>query len=379
MILKNFLKISKLPIIGIGPMSKNCVDASIELSNEHNLSLMLIASRRQIESNELGRGYVNNWSTEEFSTYVLKKDKKKKIILCRDHGGPWQNDRDKKQKLSLKSAMNSAKKSFKADIDNNFKIIHIDPSEDPRKKILNDEKINRICELYEFCITYARKCKKEIFIEVNFGKEDGGIDSPSLLTKNFKKIKIFCEQNNFPFPTFMVIRNGNHVMERQNIGKFEQIFTKNQLVKQSKILDCISLCTKFNTMSKIHNTDYLTDNSIKLHKKIGVHGMNIAPEFGVTETIAFLRLLDENKLDQYKKQFISLAYESKKWKKWMIKNSNAKKLDKAIIAGHYIFSTPEFKKIKKNSEGIIGKNVDKILKYEIKKSIWRYFELLDLS
>ena len=74
-----------------------------------------------------------------------------------------------------------------------------------------------------------------------------------------------------------------------------QIFTKNQLVKQSKILDCISLCTKFNTMSKIHNADYLTDNSIKLHKKIGVHGMNIAPEFGVTETIAFLRLLDENK------------------------------------------------------------------------------------
>ena len=97
MISKNFLKISKLPIIGIGPMSKNCVDASIEFSNENNFLLMLIASRRQIESNELGRGYVNNWSTEEFSTYVLKKDKKKKIILCRDHGGTWQNDRDKKQ------------------------------------------------------------------------------------------------------------------------------------------------------------------------------------------------------------------------------------------------------------------------------------------
>ena len=273
--------------------------------------------------------------------------------------------------------MDSAKKSFKVDIDNNFKIIHIDPSEDPRKKISNDEKIDRICELYEFCITYARKRKKEIFIEVNFGKEDGGIDSPSLLTKNFKKIKIFCEQNNFPFPAFMVIRNGNHVMERQNIGKFEQIFTKNQWAKKSKILDCISLCAKFNTMSKIHNADYLTDNSIKLHKKIGVHGMNIAPEFGVTETIAFLRLLDANKLEQHKKRFISLAYESKKWKKWMIKNSNTKKLDKAIIAGHYIFSTPQFKKIKKNSARIIGKNVDKTLKDEIKKSIWRYFELLD--
>jgi hypothetical protein len=219
MISKNFLKISKLPIIGIGPMSKNCVDASIEFSNENNFPLMLIASRRQIESNELGRGYVNNWSTEEFSTYVLKKDKKKKIILCRDHGGPWQNDRDKKQKLSLKNAMNSAKKSFKVDIDNNFKIIHIDPSEDPRKKISNDEKINRIYELYEFCITYARKRKKEIFIEVNFGKEDGGIDSPKTLTKNLEKIKAFCKEKNFPFPTFVVIRNGNHVLETQNVGK----------------------------------------------------------------------------------------------------------------------------------------------------------------
>ena len=161
MISKNFLKISKLPIIGIGPMSKNCVDASIELSNEHNLSLMLIASRRQIESNELGRGYVNNWSTEEFSTYVLKKDKKKKIILCRDHGGPWQNDRDKKQKLSLKSAMNSAKKSFKADIDNNFKIIHIDPSENLEREISIDKMLERIYELYNFCCTVAKENKKE--------------------------------------------------------------------------------------------------------------------------------------------------------------------------------------------------------------------------
>ena len=177
MIKRSFLKNTKFPFIGIGPMSKNCVDASIELSNKYNLSLMLIASRRQIESIELGRGYVNNWSTEEFSSYVKKKDKKKKIILCRDHGGPWQNDKDKKQKISLKRAMLSAKKSFKTDIDNNFKIIHIDVSEDPKNLISDNEKINRIFELYEYCITYAKKRKKEIFIEINFGKEDGGIDS----------------------------------------------------------------------------------------------------------------------------------------------------------------------------------------------------------
>ena len=57
----------KCTLLGIGPMSKNCIDVTIELANKYNVPIMLIASRRQIESNELGGGYVNNWTTEEFS------------------------------------------------------------------------------------------------------------------------------------------------------------------------------------------------------------------------------------------------------------------------------------------------------------------------
>ena len=32
-----------------------------------------------------------------------------------------------------------------------------------------------------------------------------------------------------------------------------------------------------------------------------------------------------------------------KWKKWMKINSSATVLDKALIAGHYVFSSDEFK------------------------------------
>ena len=74
MILKNSLKISKLPIIGIGPMSKNCVDATIELADKYKSPLMLIASRRQIDSEQFGGGYVENWTTKEFADYVIEKD-----------------------------------------------------------------------------------------------------------------------------------------------------------------------------------------------------------------------------------------------------------------------------------------------------------------
>ena len=62
-------------LLGVGPMSLNCVDSVIEISNHEKIPLMLIASRRQIDSKDFGGGYVNNWSTEEFSKYVFNKDK----------------------------------------------------------------------------------------------------------------------------------------------------------------------------------------------------------------------------------------------------------------------------------------------------------------
>ena len=64
------------------PMSVNCVDAVIELSNESNIPLMLIASRRQIDSEFFGGGYVNNWSTEKFASYIKDRDKNKKVIFA---------------------------------------------------------------------------------------------------------------------------------------------------------------------------------------------------------------------------------------------------------------------------------------------------------
>ena len=115
-------------LLGVGPMSLNVVDASIELSNKFNFPLMMIASRRQIDSKDFGGGYVNKWDTELFSKYIKKKIKKKNIILCRDHGGPWQNDLEIKNRLNVKNAMKSAKLSYMEDIKNNFKIIHIDTS-----------------------------------------------------------------------------------------------------------------------------------------------------------------------------------------------------------------------------------------------------------
>ena len=75
--IENYIK-KKSTILCIGPMSKNCIDSTIKLSDKYNILLMLIASRRQIDSGKLGGGYVENWDTVNFSRYVKKNQSKKK-------------------------------------------------------------------------------------------------------------------------------------------------------------------------------------------------------------------------------------------------------------------------------------------------------------
>ena len=94
----------------IGPMSKNIVDAIIKFVNDTNKKMILIPSRRQIEHNG---GYVNNWTTKEFSEYV--RSKTNNLFLERDHGGPGQG-----------SEMDDGLESLDND-SQYFDIIHIDP------------------------------------------------------------------------------------------------------------------------------------------------------------------------------------------------------------------------------------------------------------
>ena len=59
----------------------------------------------------------------------------------------------------------------------------------------------------------------------------------------------------------------------------------------------------------------------------------------------------------------------------MTKDSKATDYEKAIISGHYIFSEKKFIEIKEKLTIILkkkNKNLDKILKKEIKDSILRY-------
>ena len=377
--LLDYVRRNQSTLLGIGPMSKNCVDVVIDLVNEFDIPLMLIASRRQIESKELGGGYVNNWSTEEFSKYVYENDKSQNVILCRDHGGPYQNENENKENPSFNEVMENAKKSFSIDIQSNFQIIHIDPTENLTSDLTIDEMLDRIYDLYEFCYFIAEKYNKQISVEISLGKEDGGISDLSEIEYGVTKIKEFCNRKKLPMPLFIVIKTGNHVLETENVGILENIVA-GKGVEEEEIEKMIKFCNKENVMIKEHNGDYLTDHALKYHPKIGIHGINVAPEFGVVETRAILSWLENKNLDKLSEEFLEISYNSKKWRKWMLPNSNTTKKDKAIISGHYIFSSKEFLELKNRileKESDIS-DFDNFLKIEIRKSIIRYLKCLNI-
>jgi hypothetical protein len=111
---------TKSTLLAKRPISKNCVDVTIEMPDKHNVHIRMIASRGQIDSPPFGGGYVENRDRASYSNYVGSGSKKKKIILCRDHGGPYQNNFDFNNKCSFSQVMQNAKESIACDIDNNF-------------------------------------------------------------------------------------------------------------------------------------------------------------------------------------------------------------------------------------------------------------------
>lgn len=363
-------------LLCVGPMSVNCIDATIELANDYEIPITLIASRRQIDSAEFGGGYVNNWATPQFADYVIKHDRKGKVLLARDHGGPWQNPKEVENRLSLRLAMESAKMSYRTDIEAGFQVLHIDPSVDMFGKPDIDEIHERIFELYDHCWSYAQRVGHDILFEIGTEEQSGSTNRLDELDYTLSAVQKFCKKNNLPLPLFVVIQNGTRVMETRNIGSFDlHVRVADEIPPEIQVPKMVELCNRFGIFMKVHNTDYLSDESLQWHPRLGIHAANVAPEFGVAETRALVSIMEEKGLKDLADGFLSIAYASGKWKKWIISDSKTSDRDKAILAGHYVFSHPECNSIiSKASKQLFktGFDLNQYLKGQIKISILRY-------
>jgi hypothetical protein len=313
----------------IGPMSKNVVDTIIEFCNETHNTIGLIPSRRQIEEDG---GYVNDWTTQNFSNYVTRKSNF--IILQRDHSGPGQGQFDDN---GISSLIGDCKY---------LNMIHIDPW----KKYPDYEKgLEWTIDMIKLCGALNSNLEFEIGTEEAIRRfESDELDKLvqdlklSLTPRLFKKIK------------YLVIQSGTSLKGTNQTGHYDS----------QRLLDMIAVAKKHDLLSKEHNGDYIPVSVIKEKFDLGLDSINIAPEFGLIETQTYL---DNIKEDSILDKFFNICYESKKWIKWVNEDFDpfTNKIDLIKICGHYVLSNPQFlSEIKSQFP-----NIDKQIKFKIKNKL----------
>ena len=333
----------KNTFLGLGPMSLEIINSLDYFSRKYKKKIMLICSRNQVESDKLGGGYVNNFSTSDFANFINIK-KNNLLVMSRDHCGPFK--RDNKTNSNLKKEIDNCKISLLDDILNDFKILHIDTSECGRAKYEVAQ------ELINFCNEVAKKYKKKIFFE--FGAEDHGV-----LT-NFKKFskdaKFFSNYSN---KQFIVCQTGSLVKSVFQIGQFD--------IESVKIMKKIA--QENGLLLKEHNCDYLNLEQIQLRRQYGINAINIAPELGAIQSNLTYNISKELRLDKDIDKFRKLVLKKEKWKKWNYNNEN--NLIKFYSAGHYHFSSKIYKNLlyKINKKVNFQKRLDK----SIENNLLRYF------
>ena len=300
----------------LGPMSKNVVDAVIESKGDFGF----IPSRRQVDYNG---GYVNDWSTGEFATYVDGR-----VPIERDHGGAGQGYKDDD---GYESSLHDSAY---------FDIIHVDPWKKYQK--FDDgleETLSSIGCIYNF----NQDTKFEVGTEEAIRRFS--VDELKILLEELSKHIWFTNIE------YAVVQSGVglDLGKQINTGKFNP----------KRLEEMIKVCKEYGLKSKEHNGDYLTTKDYRNRFDLGLDSINIAPEFGQLETKCYLDEMGDDIEDYYQ-----ICYDSKRWEKWVDTdfNPDGNKKELIEICGHYVLSDERFI----NNKPSIDDKINKVIKNKLK-------------
>ncbi|WP_159633423.1 class II D-tagatose-bisphosphate aldolase non-catalytic subunit [Erysipelothrix anatis] len=345
-------------LLGIGPMSSNLIIASLELARDGNFPIMFIASRNQVDSDEFGAGYVNGWNQDRFAQDIQNIANDigftGSYYLCRDHGGPWQRDEERNNHIPKETAMAIAKQSYLEDILAGFDLLMIDPTKDPfevGKVIPLEAVIDMTVELIEYCESERRQRNlPEIAYEVGTEETNGGLTSTERYEEFIQELNRRLDAQGLPHPSFIVGQTGTLTRKTEQVGTFN--FNNAQ--------NLATMAASYGVSLKEHNGDYLSDETLLLHRPTMISAVNVAPQYGTQETQALITLTNVETLlhdkgaitnrSQLYDILLTKAIDSERWKKWVIdpnitvetiKKDPELSLEILDIAGHYTFNDPD--------------------------------------
>lgn len=390
----------KCTLLGIGPMSRPVIEAALLAAKESDFPVMFIASRNQIDADELGGGYVCGWNQKDFVREIALIAEKTEFeglyYICRDHGGPWQRDKERIEALPENEAMEIAKTSYVEDLVSGFDLLHIDPTKDPHcgAVIPLDTVITRSIELIVHVESERiRKGIPPIAYEVGTEETNGGLTSIGAFEDFIRKLNVEISGRGLPDPVFIVGQTGTLTRLTENVGHFDA----------EADMKLAQAAARYGAGLKEHNADYLSDQILLMHPFLGITAANVALEFGVEETKTYL-LLSKVEDSLYKQGVIDDCSDfraviakrtviSGKWKKWMTPDKAGLSIEDILsdigltaliteTAGHYTFEEPDVKSEKEKmfrNLSVAGMDPDSVVLNKLKNSIKRYAECFNMT
>jgi len=385
-------------LLGVGPMSALVVRAALEVGQEADCPVMLIASRNQVDSVAFGGGYVEGWTQGTFAADIyalaVQTGFDGLLYVCRDHGGPWHRDEELRAKLPVDKAMASAIESYRADLEAGFNLLHVDPTRDPSGTVALGTVIERTLELVQ-AVERAREEAGLPPVSYEIGTEEtsGGLTADQAFASFITDLLRLLKAKGLPRPAFIVGQTGTLVKMRRNVGTVDAD-TARRLA---------GIARESGLGFKEHNADYLPSGLLAAHPEIGVTAANVAPGFGMAETQALFVLAEREAAalsarpapagltpSDLRRIVEEKVLASKRWVKWLLpterstteadlRQDPARLHETAFVSGHYVFGDAEVAAVRQrlyeNCQALgISADPERTVLDGIKAEIGRYVE-----
>jgi len=389
-------------LVGVGPMSSLVVRAALEVGQEADCPVMLIASRNQVDSAAFGGGYVEGWTQHAFAAHIRALAAEigfdGLLYICRDHGGPWHRDEELRAKLIANQAMASALESYEADLEAGFDLLHVDPTRDPAGAVPLVVVIERSLGLVEAIErTRNERALAPVSYEIGTEETSGGLTAESDFANFITDLLGRLRAKALPRPVFIVGQTGTLIKMRENIGTFDAATARR-----------LAGIARDNGLGfKEHNADYLPQDILAAHPELGITAANVAPEFGAAETQALLGLADREGAairenpnakvspSDFRRIVEQKVLASQRWVKWLrpaekgtteadLRRDRARREEVAAVCGHYVFTDPQVRagrqQLYANAQALgVTADPEREVLNAVKASIAHYVEPLRLQ
>jgi len=383
-------------LLGICPVSRSTVRASIECAKLLNFPLMFVATLNQVD---IDGGYTG-LTQKDFVDLVKRECEKLEFsgptIIALDHGGPWLKDRHVIERLELEEALEWVRKSIEACIKAGYDLLHIDTTVDiwlgEGKGLSIDVIAKRTVDLIEYAETVRRENDApRLSYEVGTEEVHGGITSPQLFREFIMKLKTGLREKGLEdvWPCFIVGNVGTYLAPT---NRFDP----------EKARALVEIAKTHNLYVKGHYTDYAANPED--YPKAGMGGANIGPELAHAEYTALEELaeLEEILYDRghiakpsnIMRKLNDAVIRSGRWKKWLTEKERSLEFDQLPTerrkwllgtGARYVLSCSELIKtrtiLRENLERY-GVDVERMVIAKLRDVLWKYvhaFNLKDLT